>query len=272
MHNLRWALILGGSSGFGLSTAKKLAGDGYAIALIHRDRRGAMDRVEGDFAKIRAQAPAFFALNTDALAPESRAQALRILIEKLEPNRQKIHILLHSIALGNLKPIAAPPASQGAEEHNRPLIEEEDMAQTLYAMGSSLLSWVQKIHGAGLFSEDARIFGLTSEGNSVAWKGYAAVSAAKATLEAISRSIAVEFAPFGLRCNILQPGVTDTPALRLIPNHESLIQSAISRNPYGRLTVPEDVANVISLLARPEAAWINGVVLRVDGGEHIAGS
>lgn len=55
------------------------------------------------------------------------------------------------------------------------------MANTIYNMGTSLLTWTQALHQAGLFDEDARAIGLTSEGNEIAWKGYAAVSAAKAS-------------------------------------------------------------------------------------------
>ncbi len=150
-------------------------------------------------------------------------------------------------------------------------LEEEDLARTIHAMGTSLLGWVQEIFSRGLFADDARVFGLTSEGNTVAWKGYAAVAAAKVALESIARSIAVEFAPFGIRCNVIQAGVTDTPALRLIPNHDKLLADARSRNPLGRLTRPEDVANLICLLSLDEAAWVNGDVIRVDGGEHISG-
>ena len=97
------------------------------------------------------------------------------------------------------------------------------------------------------------------------------MSAAKATLEAVARSIAREFAPYGIRCNILQPGVTDTKALGLIPGAAHLKAAALKRNPFGRLTQPEDVAGVVALMAMPEAAWINGALIRVDGGEHICG-
>ena len=106
----------------------------------------------------------------------------------------------------------------------------------------------------------------------MAWKGYAAIAAAKSALESIARAIAVEFAPYGLRCNVVQPGVTDTPALRLIPGHLHLKAAARARNPMGRLTTPPDVANVLFLLSTDEAAWINGEVIRVDGGERISGT
>ena len=67
--------------------------------------------------------------------------------------------------------------------------------------------------------------------------------------------------------NVVQPGVTDTPSLRMIPGSETLLQHAALRNPFGRTTRPEEVADVIYLLCRDEAAWINGALIPVDGGE-----
>ena len=153
-----------------------------------------------------------------------------------------------------------------------PLRPEDDFSRTIHAMGTSLLGWVQEIFRRGLFAADARIFGLTSEGNEVVWKGYAAVGAAKVALESLARSIATEFAPYGLRCNVIQAGITETPALAAIPGSEHMRAHAQVRNPLGRLTTPRDVANVIALLSTDDAGWINGEVIRVDGGEHISGA
>ena len=139
-------------------------------------------------------------------------------------------------------------------------------------MGTSMLSWTRSLLERDLFADDARVIGLTSEGNTVAWKGYAAVAAAKVVLESLARSMALEFAPRGLRTNIVQAGVTDTPAMRAIPGSAHLAAQARLRNPFGRLTTPRDVADAIYLLATDEAAWINGALLRVDGGEHISGA
>jgi NAD(P)-dependent dehydrogenase (short-subunit alcohol dehydrogenase family) len=111
---------------------------------------------------------------------------------------------------------------------------------------------------------------LTSEGNEVAFPSYAAVSAAKGALEAVCRSIAVELAPYGVRANVVQPGVTDTPALAKIPANRRMKAAARLRNPFGRLTRPADVASVICLLCTDEAGWVNGAVIRVDGGERIS--
>lgn len=264
-----WAVILGGSSGFGLATARKLSAHGMSVCVVHRDRRGAMPRIEQAFDEIRSHGSGFIALNLDALSPDGVTTTLDALRTAMGPTG-RVKALLHSIAFGNLKPIA-PPVSRTDDAHETPiLMDDEDIARTIYSMGSSLLTWVQRLHSQGLFAADARVFGLTSEGNAVSWKGYAAVAAAKVALESLSRAIAVEFGPHGIRSNILQPGVTDTPALRLIPGSGAMADHALKRNPLGRLTLPEDVANVLYLMCLPEAAWINGALLRIDGGEHIA--
>ena len=165
-----------------------------------------------------------------------------------------------------LHPLTNPP-----QYSSRSLLDEDDFARTILSMGTSLLGWTQAVFGRELFAADARVFGLTSEGNQVAWKGYAAVAAAKVSLEAVARSIAVEFAPYGIRCNVIQAGVTETPALAAIPGSDHLKAQARLRNPMGRLTTPRDVSGAIYLLCLDEASWINGEVIRVDGGEHISG-
>jgi enoyl-[acyl-carrier protein] reductase I len=55
----------------------------------------------------------------------------------------------------------------------------------------------------------------------------------------------------------------------MIPNHEKIVEHSINRNPFNRLTTPEDVANVVYLLCKDEASWINGTVIIADGGESV---
>ena len=304
-----WAVILGGSSGFGLATAHKLAAHGMNLCIVHRDRRGAMKRIEPEFEKLRGSGVKVMTRNADALAPEKMTELVGELRQEMGDGG-RVRALLHSIAFGNLKLIVAEKPrergvakqlaarlgideaalveaadalfEEGADElaelaslpeyPSYSYLDAGDVSRTIHTMGTSLLDWVQLLHGEGLFAEDARVFGLTSEGNALAWKGYAAVSAAKVALESMARSIAAEFAPYGVRCNVLQPGVTETPALAAIPGSGHLKAHARLRNPYARLTTPRDVANVVYLLCLPEAAWINGEVIRVDGGEHVSGS
>ena len=104
----QWALILGGSSGFGLATAKKLARHGMSVCVVHRDRRGAMSRIGEGFKEIEAHGHGFIALNLDALSDAGRESALDSLGEALGSSG-RVRLLMHSIAFGNLKPLAPVP-------------------------------------------------------------------------------------------------------------------------------------------------------------------
>jgi len=302
-----WAVILGGSSGMGLAAADKLSHHGMSVFIVHRDRKGAMGRIQPRFDAIAARGAGFKAMNLDALCPEGQAEAVDALAACLG-GVGRVRLVLHSIAFANLR-LLAPDAPDGRPAEARAalaaalgidaermtqavaglfgdghpglvgladpprygdaLLEDEDLGRTVHAMGTSLVSWVQALHRRGLFAGDARVIGLTSEGNRAAWRGYAAAAAAKAALESAARAIAVEFAPYGIRCNIVQPGVTRTPALALIPGNQHMIAHSLARNPFHRLTTPEDVANVICLLCTDEAAWINGALIAADGGERL---
>ena len=303
-----WALILGGSSGFGLATAKRLARAGLNILVVHRDRRGAMKDIQPHFDELASFGTGLHIWNADAISPDKRLETIGEIARAIGPDG-KIRVLLHSIAFGNLKLIApqktearsagpnlakrlgvdaeklteiADELFEEGEDGLHPLtsapvypdssyLDEDDFARTILSMGTSLLGWTQELFSKGLFADDTRIFGLTSEGNEFAWRGYAAVSAAKVSLEALARSIAVEFGPYGVRCNVIQAGVTNTPALRAIPGSDQLKSQARLRNPGNRLTTPEDVAKALVALSKPGTDWITGNVINVDGGEEIAG-
>ena len=287
--NNNWALILGGSSGIGLASVKKLANKGLGVCVAYRERRAGAKAAEATFDQLRAGGANIISFNADALSDAGRKKILDEIASELEKSGGKIRVMLHSIARGNLK-LLAPNIDQSSiikksledldvdtsslelpdvMDDSR-LLNQEDYQMTIYAMGSSLLDWANEVRERGLFADDARIIGGTSEGNKKAWKAYGAVSAAKAVLEAMARSMALELAPFGIRTNIIQAGVTDTPSLRMIPGSSEIIKHSVIRNPFHRLTQPEDVANVVYLLSTDEAKWINGTIINVDGGEQIA--
>ncbi|WP_435579563.1 SDR family oxidoreductase [Gilvibacter sp.] len=252
----KWALILGASRGLGWATTQQLAAQGYNLLLVHRDPRASLANFQEGLDQLPSQA-IIHTFNKDATRSEGIATLISNFKEIL-PEGASIGVMIHAIAKGHVKPLAESES-----------LTATDMAITLEAMASSLMEWTQQLHQAKLFASDTRIISFTSEGSHKAWKHYAAVGAAKAALEAITRSIALEFAPHGIRANCIQAGVVDTASLRRIPNVDQILKYAASRSPFKRITTPEDVAQVAGLLCRPEAAWINGAVIPVDGGAHI---
>lgn len=254
-----WALILGGSSGFGLASAKKLAVEGLNICIVHRDRRSTLTAIQSSFDAIEQTGINLLTFNVDAIRVEKRTEVIQQLKAQLG-SEAKVSVLIFSIAKGNLKPMHSADA---------PVLKNDDFLLTIESMAVILYDWVQHLFNEQLFAKDSRVLSFTSEGSHRALANYAAVSAAKAALEAITRSIALEFAPYGIRANCIQAGVTDTNSLRLIPGSETIKAHSLLRNPFKRLTTPEDVADVVYLLCRKEAAWINGAVIPVDGGEGV---
>jgi enoyl-[acyl-carrier-protein] reductase (NADH) len=256
-----WVLLLGGSTGHGAATAKKLAKDGYGIIAFHFDRGEAkkiaqetIDQVN-DLTNGRCH---YF--NTNAASEET--------IDKYLPEIQKItngkplKLLLHSIAFGTTTNFFG----------EKPVTQRQ-MDMTIHVMGNSLLYWTQKLFGEGLLGKGSRVMGLTSEGNYLAMEGYGPVSVAKVAMEAIIRQIGWELGHHGITANAVQAGITPTRALTKITDRwEEWIESTKSRNPMRRTTRPEDVAGTISMLLKPEADFINCSIIYCDGGEHRSGT
>jgi len=258
-----WALVLGASSGFGEATSLALARAGMNIFGVHLDRKATLSnvkRITGQVAALGREAHFF---NINAADPEKRAsvadEMARILETRGEPGT--VRVLLHSLAFGTLKLYVTEPMKDA--------VTQAQMDMTLDVMAHSLIYWTQEVVARGLMGRGGRIYAMTSAGGARVLPHYGPVSAAKAALESHIRQLASELAPHGITANSIRAGVTDTPALQKIPGHETLVANARRRNPHGRITAPDDVARAIVVLTHPDAFWITGNVIGVDGGEEI---
>ena len=190
----QWGVILGGSSGFGLATARVLADHGLNLCIVHRDRRSQLARIEPEFEKLRGTGVEVHTFNTDALAADKRAFILDSLTDAMGSGR--VRVLLHSIAFGNLKLIAPLPHQSGIDVTERLarrlgldveaarnafdsafadgvdsahtlasppdysskyVLSEDDFSRTIFNMGTSLLGWVKELFDRKLFTPDARV-------------------------------------------------------------------------------------------------------------------
>lgn len=249
-----WILILGGSSGLGLASAKKMAIHGANICIVHRDRKAGLETFTSEVEAMRSLGARVLTFNQDALKAETMAEVISAIPEK------SVKMLLHSIAKGSLKPLTGDANEQ---------LTREDLIITINAMALSWLDWTQTLIKENRFTADTRNIAFTSEGNTKALRHYGAVSVAKASLEALMRQMAVELAPLGITTNCIQAGVTQTKSFNMIPGSEHMASLAQKRNPFKRLTTAEDVADAVYLLAKNEARWINGTIVKVDGGESL---
>jgi len=257
MNKSPWALILGASSGFGEAVALELAKTGMDIFVVHLDRRETLARAEQVQERIRDAGRTAVFFNGNAADAEFRKRTIQAMRSRLDETGGTVRVLLHSLAFGTLRPLVGP-----AEVATRKQIE-----MTVDVMGHSLVYWVQDLVSGRLIESSGRIYAMTSEGSIKAIPQYGPVSAAKAVLEAHIRQLALELAPLDITANAILAGVTDTPALRGIPDNDKLIDMAVARNPHHRLTTPQDVARAIAVLCHENTYWITGNTIRVDGGE-----
>jgi enoyl-[acyl-carrier-protein] reductase (NADH) len=236
-----------------------LADVGYHIFGVHLDRRAGLEHVGRLQADLEATGRKAHFFNINAADPEKMEDALQEMKGYLGEEGQ-VGVLMHSLAFGTLRPYVGDGS-----------VSPSQMDMTLRVMAHSLVDWTQAVVREGLMGEGGRVFAMTSSGSNRIIPSYGPVSAAKSALESHCRQLAFELAPLGITVNALRGGVTDTPALRKIPGNDLLIDGAKQRNPSGRLTTPEDVADAVVSLCSPKSHWITGNVINVDGGEEIVG-
>jgi enoyl-[acyl-carrier protein] reductase III len=254
-----WALVLGCSSGFGAAACRAFAREGYGIAGVHLDRRSTMPAVEALTAELTDLGVPVRLLNQNAASADTRNEMVGQLLQEAGPGG--VRVLMHSLAFGTLRPFVLDTPGKA--------VTARQIDMTLDVMANSLVYWTQDLLANGLMAEGGRIFAMTSTGSQRVFPHYGPVSAAKAALESHVRQLAMELAPRKITVNAILAGVTDTPALRKIPNSSDIAELARRKNPSGRLTEPRDVAACMVELARPGTYWLTGNVLRVDGGEEV---
>jgi enoyl-[acyl-carrier protein] reductase III len=267
----RWALILGASSGMGEATAITLAKAGYHICGIHLDFRAALGHVEEVKSSIEATGVQALYINMNAADDEKRAAAIAALGERFEQSRAAgrepyVRVVMHSLAFGSLVPFLSEDPKGG--------VDRKKMEMTQDVMANSLVYWVQDLWRAGFLGQGSKIYAMTSEGSTRVVPSYGVVSSAKAALESHVRQLAMELARHGTgaTANCIRAGVTVTPALLKIPESQTMIDITMKRNPTGRMTTPQDVADAILALSGEGTGFINGDIISVDGGEFVTGS
>ena len=252
-----WAVILGASSGIGASCAESLAEKGLNIYGLYLRKK----QYDIDILKDKLEQ-----YGVEVIFKKANAANLDNIIDCVDELSQrknlKIKMLIHSVAFGTLKNMIS-------KDNNH--LNKKQIDMTLDVMCNSLIYWSQEIFKKKLFIEGSHIIAMTSAGGRKNWSSYGAVSLAKAGIESACRQLSVELAPYNIAVNALQAGVTNTAALRKIPDSDKMIKKSISNNPHKRLTTPSDVSKVISLFADYNSSWMTGNIIRVDGGEDITG-
>ncbi|MEC8193934.1 MAG: SDR family oxidoreductase [Myxococcota bacterium] len=230
-------LVTGGSRGIGRAICLELAAPGRRILINYLRNEAAA----------RETAAAVESRGAEALVVQGNVRSeddLKLLASAFD----RVDLLVHNAAVGALR------------AHDAMRTTHWDLT-----LESSLRPFWLLTKLAPL-ADGASVIGVSSLGSRRFTPGYAAMGASKAGMEALTRQLAVELSPRGIRVNTVCGGLIETETLDYFPDKEELVDFAVQRTPMGRLGQPEDLARVVAFLASEAAGWITGQVIVADGG------
>ena len=143
------------------------------------------------------------------------------------------------------------------------LTSVEEFQQTIAA---SLTTSFSVVRAAAQHMKNASVVLLGSAAAEIGLANHEAIAAAKAGIVGLAKSAAATYAHLGLRFNVVEPGLTETPLTQSLTQNEMIKKGSIAMHPLGRLGQVEDIAQAIVFFLNPENSWITGQHLAVDGG------
>jgi len=241
------ALVTGGTKGIGLATARKLAQQGANVVVNYfRSRDAANQAVD----KLKSYGVESFAVRANI----GRHDQIPKIIDRIKEKFGKLDIIISNAALGMFSSALA--------------IDDKSWHVAMNTNAQALLVLVQK--AITIMPENGRVVSLSSLGSHRYIPGYAAIGVSKAAIENITKYLAYELAPKRITVNCVSGGFIDTNALKSFPNYEDLVDEVVRRTPFDRIGTPDEVADVVVFLAGPNAGWVTGQTIVVDGGYSLA--
>jgi 3-oxoacyl-[acyl-carrier protein] reductase len=235
-------LVTGASGGIGRGVAKRLASDGFAVAVHYA---GNPAKAETVVTEIKGAGGKAIAVQADVAKP---ADVERLFKQTLEAF-STIDVVVHTAGIMPLLPIA------GGD------VETFDKVISTNLRGA----FVVLAQAAHHVSSGGRIIAFSSSVIAKAFPTYGPYIASKAGVEGLVRVLANELLGRNITVNAVAPGQVETD-LFLKGKSDARIDELKKMNPLERLGQPEDMANLVSFLAGPDGGWVNAQVLRANGG------
>ncbi|HHW87300.1 MAG TPA: SDR family oxidoreductase [Chloroflexi bacterium] len=234
------ALVTGGGTGIGAAIAAQLAAEGAAVALI--GRRGHVVQKQAD--ALRSSGYNALPIRGDVAVEAPN------LVRQVIQHFGRLDVLVNNAAI-----------SAGLD------LDEMTMEMWRQVLAINLDAAFSLVQAARPHLIDTRgcVLHISSIGVVVGEFDDIAYVTSKAALEAFSRRLAIELAPYGIRSNVIRPGLIHTAAFDAMP--AEFFEAQLPLIPLGRIGAPEDIARAAAFLCSDDAAFITGAVLTVDGGE-----
>ena len=242
----RTVLVTGGTRGIGRAISLELARGGATVVANYARNDAA--------AQSLAESAAAESLSIETLRGDlSSSKGMAAVQERLSTLTPGTLSIVHAAATGVHRPFES--------------LTLRHWDFTLALNVRAFFELVQTLRAS--LGEGSAVVSISSAGAVRAVPAYAAVGSSKAALESLSRHLAVELAPKGVRVNIVSPGCVLTDAWDNFPDKERRMAEAVAHTPRGKLVTPEEVALLTRFLISPASQGIVGQTLVIDGGARI---
>lgn len=239
------AVVTGGNAGIGEAVAKRFADEGASVVVTGR-RQQELDRVVSGIRHNKGKALAVAGSVTD----EAHAQDVA---QRTLDSFGHIDILVNNAGIGDF---------------GKRLHETDDATWTsvLDVNLTGVFRMTRAIVPQMLKQGRGAIVNISSIASLVGIPTVSAYAASKGGLDALTRAVAIDYAPDGIRCNVVNPGLIDTPMAAPLMANPDMLQPILAQYAIRRPGTPEEVANMVLYLASDEAAWVTGGTFTIDGG------
>jgi NAD(P)-dependent dehydrogenase (short-subunit alcohol dehydrogenase family) len=243
------AIITGGNAGIGEAIAKAFAREGALVVITGR-RQVELDRVVSDIVKEEGKAFSVAGSVTDELRVQ---ETVRQTVQRFG----RLDILVNNAGLGDF----------GKRLHE---IDDPTWTQVLDVNLTGVFRMTRAVLPQMLKQQRGAIVNISSIASLVGIPTLSAYAASKGALDSLTRSLAVDYAKEGIRCNVVNPGLIDTPMAAPLMSNPEHLDPILAHYPIRRAGKPEEVANMVLYLASDEAAWVTGGTFPIDGGMTIS--
>ena len=239
------AIVTGGGSGIGLAITEKFVSAGIKTIIVGRDQQK-LDHAKEKFGQL------CIPVRSDLASLDS----IPALVEKIIAEHGQIDILVNNAGINMKKDFLE--------------VTDEDFQQILLTNVTAIFSLSREVVKQMLKKGEGSIINISSMASQYGIPKVIAYTASKAAIEGMTRAMAVELSPKGIRINCIAPGfiATDMSAKALNGDPERK-QKVMSRTPMAKLGDPSDVGDAALFLASDASKYITGVILPVDGGNSI---
>ncbi len=242
------AVVTGGNAGIGEAIAKCFADEGGSVVVTGR-RQQELDRVVSGIRHHKGKALAVAGSVTD----EAHAQEV---VRRTLDSFGRIDILVNNAGIGDF----------GKRLHE---IDDATWATVLDVNLTGVFRMTRAIVPQMLKQGRGAIVNISSIASLVGLSTLSAYAASKGGLDALTRALAIDYAKDGIRCNVVNPGLIDTPMAAPLMANQEMLQPILAQYAIRRPGTSEEVASMVLYLASDEAAWVTGGTFTIDGGMTI---